>query len=124
MDGHLLYDGDCGICTSLAMWLGRRDMGCGITPITPERLARLGVDADRATREIPFALPSGEVRYGARAIAAALRTGPAWLRAAGAVLDVRPLRPVAAWAYGVVARNRGRLPGRTAACALPADGSA
>ncbi|MGC5627722.1 thiol-disulfide oxidoreductase DCC family protein [Georgenia sp. Z1344] len=119
-DGHLLFDGDCGICTRLAAWLGRRGLGCGIEPIRPARLAELGVDPDRATREIPFVLPSGEIRYGARGIAAALATGPAWLRAAGAVIDARPLRPAAAWVYGLVARNRGRLPGGTAACELPA----
>ncbi|MGC5614762.1 thiol-disulfide oxidoreductase DCC family protein [Georgenia sp. Z1491] len=118
--GHLLYDPDCGACTRAAGWLGRREMGCSIEPITPGRLAELGVDADRATREIPFVLPGGEVRYGARGIAAALRTGPAWLRVAGALLDARPLRPLAARAYGVVARNRFALPGGSAACALPA----
>ena len=118
-DGHLLYDPDCGACTRAAHWLARRGVGCGVEPITPGRLAALGVDPDRATREIPFVLPGGEVRYGARAVAAALRTGPAWLRVAGAVIDARPVRPLAAALYGLVARNRFRLPGGSATCALP-----
>ena len=116
---HLLYDADCGFCTRSASWLARRGVP-GVRPMQSVDLDALGVDAVRATREIPAVLASGEVVYGARAIGEALRQGPWWLRAAGWLIR-RPLAWPAALAYRLVARYRHRLPGGTGECRL--DGS-
>ncbi|MDO5683761.1 MAG: DCC1-like thiol-disulfide oxidoreductase family protein, partial [Propionibacteriaceae bacterium] len=80
--------------------------------------AALGVDAARAGREIPFVGTDGSVRYGAPAIAAALRTCGAPWRQAGWLLERWPVRALAAPIYAVVAQFRHRLPGGTAACRL------
>jgi hypothetical protein len=81
-------------------------------------LARVGVDPQRAARELPFVRTNGEVVYGHRAIAAALLTGNVALRLAGRMLGSSLLeRPMAA-AYGWIARNRASLPGGTRACAI------
>lgn len=76
------------------------------------------MDAARAERELPAVLPSGEVRYGAAAFAAALRSGPWFLRPFGRLLDAAGVRRVAAWVYGRVAAHRHRLPGGTGSCQL------
>ena len=112
----LLYDADCGFCTRVASWLGRRGVP-GVRPMQAVDLAALGVDAVRATREIPALLGPGNVVYGAPAIGEALRYGPWWLRAAGWLIR-GPLAWPAARVYGVVARYRHRLPGGTGECRL------
>ncbi len=117
----LLYDADCGFCTASAGWLGRRSLRTAISPLHRADLAALGVDADRARREIPF-VEAGEsgtrVSYGHIAIGRGLSTGgPGW-RLAGWLLLHPPVSWLARPAYALVARNRHRLPGSTAACRI------
>lgn len=50
-----------------------------------------------------------------------LRSGNVWAYLGG-VLRLAPVRPVAAAVYRLVARYRHRMPGGTAACALPRGG--
>lgn len=77
------------------------------------------VTAERAEREVLWVTPTGRVYGGAQAVARLLmRSGGAWAYL-GAVLASAPVRPVAGLAYRWVARNRHRMPGGTAACALP-----
>ncbi len=84
-------------------------------------LAGLGVDPDRARRELPFLAASGEVAYGHRAVAGALGTGSAAVRLLGRLVGSSLLeRPMSA-VYGWTARNRGSLPGSTQSCAIPPD---
>lgn len=74
---------------------------------------------ERAQREVLWVTPSGEVFGGAQAVAKLLlRSGNAWAYL-GAVLTLAPVRPAGGGLYRVVARYRHRLPGGTAACALP-----
>ena len=117
----LLYDADCGFCTASAGWLGRRKLRTAISPLHRADLAALGVDADRARREIPF-VEAGEsgtrVSYGHIAIGRALSAGgPGW-QLAGWLLLHPPVSWLARPAYALVARNRHRLPGSTAACRI------
>ncbi|GAB3488067.1 hypothetical protein GCM10027440_34280 [Nocardiopsis coralliicola] len=82
--------------------------------------------ADRARHEVLLAHPDGRRLWGGiDAVAALLVSSPvAAVRPLGALLRTRPLRPAGAAAYRWVARNRHRMPGGTAACAVtapPAD---
>ncbi|MDQ7993425.1 MAG: DUF393 domain-containing protein [Propionicimonas sp.] len=113
-----LYDADCGFCTASARWLERRGATAAFEPLQAADLSRLGVDGDRAVRELPAVLPDGTVAYGADAVRATLATGPAWMRISGAFLGLRPLRRPAHALYRWVAAHRHRLPGGTGACAL------
>ena len=123
----LLYDGDCGLCTATAAWLGRR--------VAPDRL-RLTALADAASdprlralvagRNLSATLhvvtPDDRVLTGARAVLAAGRLVPGWRVVAVAVdrrLGHRLLEP----AYRQVARHRraiGRLLRLPASCPMPA----
>lgn len=117
----LLYDADCGFCTTSAGWLGRRGLTVAIEPLHAADLAALGVDAERAAREIPLVerTPAGfRVSYGHRAIGGALASGGFPWRIAGWLLLHPPLTWIAGPVYALVARNRHRLPGSTAACRL------
>lgn len=115
----MLYDADCGFCTRTAArvhWLGVK---VDRASIQGSDLAALGVDADRAVREMPFVDDHGQVSYGHLAWAGILRTGPSPVRLLGLLLASRPLAPVAARVYRWVSEHRSRLPGGTPRCALP-----
>lgn len=115
---RLLYDADCAFCTRTArigMHLGLRAQ---IVPLQSADLSGLGIDPDRALREIPFASEHGDVSYGAEAIAQALDSGNLLWRLMSRALRSWPVRHIAGSVYGVVARNRHRLPGGRPACQI------
>ncbi|GAA2444925.1 hypothetical protein GCM10010191_72020 [Actinomadura vinacea] len=118
----LLYDGDCGFCTASVRFAERR------IPSSAEPLAyqfadleALGTTAERASYEVVWVARDGRVHGGAQAIAMLLiDAGGVW-RPLGLLGRVSPFRWAAHGLYRLVAANRGRLPGGTPACALPAD---
>ena len=115
----LVYDGDCGFCTRSAGVARRLLPGTSTVAWQQADLAAIGVTPARAQPEVLWVAESGRVSGGARAIAQALRAaGGVW-----ALLGILLLLPPISWAaqgiYRVVAANRMRLPGGTAACALP-----
>ncbi len=117
----LLYDADCGFCTASANWLRRRRLAVAVEPLQDADLAALGVDPDRAAREIPLverAAPGYRVSYGHRAIAGALTTGSFPWRLAGWLLLHPPVCWPAAAVYALLARYRHRLPGGSQACRI------
>ena len=121
----LLYDADCGFCTASANWLRRRRLTVAVQPLQDADLAALGVDPDRAAREIPLVergVHGSRVRYGHRAIAGALTTGSFPWNLAGWLLQHPPVCWLAAAVYALVARHRHRLPGGSQACRIDRAG--
>lgn len=116
---RVLYDAGCGFCTRTVETLARLGASADFTPLQTADLDSLGVDGERAMCELPALLADGTVVYGAAAFAAALRTGPWWMRLSGRLIGCRPVLPVAQVVYRWVAANRQRLPAGTQACALP-----
>jgi predicted DCC family thiol-disulfide oxidoreductase YuxK len=116
----LVFDGDCGFCTRSAA-VARRVLpaDCAVVPWQGADLASVGATAERARQEVLWVPRRGDVVGGARAVAAALRAaGPGWALL-GRLLQLPLVRVLADRVYRVVAANRMRLPGGTAACALP-----
>ncbi|MEV4613654.1 DUF393 domain-containing protein [Kitasatospora sp. NPDC049258] len=135
-DPVLVFDGDCGFCTTCVNFAERylrASLSSGGWAAVPFQFADLpGLDAraggrgqvtaERAEREVLWVTPSGAVYGGAQAAARLLlRSGGAWAYL-GAVLTLAPVRPLAAAVYRFTARHRHQLPGGTAACALPRRG--
>jgi predicted DCC family thiol-disulfide oxidoreductase YuxK len=120
-----VYDGDCAFCSSCARFIERRIR----TPARVEAwqrldLAALGLTADACADAVQWVDADGGVAAGPVAIARLLRraeglAGRLVWRPAGTVLGTRPALMLAWPGYRWVARNRHRLPGGTAACALP-----
>jgi predicted DCC family thiol-disulfide oxidoreductase YuxK len=115
----LLFDGDCGFCTTSARFIERH------VPSTAEILAyqfadleALGTTADRASREVLW-VQGDHVRGGAQAIAGLLIDAGGLWRVLGLVIRLPPFRWIAAGVYHLITVNRFRLPGGTPACALP-----
>jgi predicted DCC family thiol-disulfide oxidoreductase YuxK len=117
MEGVLIYDGDCGICNQSADW-ARAHLPSG-TEIVPWQslpdLSALGLTVADVESAAWWVGDDGTLRRGERAVAQTLRAAGGRWRLLGAVVDARPVRPVARAAYGWVARNRHRL-SRDGAC--------
>lgn len=115
--GRLVYDGDCGFCTSTAAWVQARS-DVPVVPWQALDLAAEGLTLDEVTTAA-YWLEDGHKLRGERAVARALETcGPAY-RVLGRVIDSRPVRPLARVGYHLVAKYRYKLPGSTDACRLP-----
>ncbi|MFC4020746.1 thiol-disulfide oxidoreductase DCC family protein [Micromonospora sp. GCM10011542] len=117
-----VYDGDCAFCTKCAQFIERRiPTGARVLPWQFADLDALGLTAAECEEAVQWVGADGSRAAGPDAIAKLLRdSGPLW-RMAGAGLQFPPARAAAWPAYRWVARNRHRLPGGTAACALPQE---
>jgi predicted DCC family thiol-disulfide oxidoreductase YuxK len=118
----LVYDGDCAFCTSSIRWARRlRLRADAITAYQHADLPALGLTPEQCDEKLQWVADSGRVSSGHEAVARLLLASPLPWRPVGAVLLVPPVSWLAARVYAWVAANRHRLPGGTAACALPQE---
>jgi predicted DCC family thiol-disulfide oxidoreductase YuxK len=116
----LVFDGDCAFCTRAAGFARRLlPERCVVVAWQMADLSSFGVTTARAQREVLWVFPSGRVVGGARAVAETLRAAGTPWALAGLILLVPPISWLAQALYRLVAANRMRLPGGTAACAVP-----
>jgi predicted DCC family thiol-disulfide oxidoreductase YuxK len=116
----LVFDGDCGFCTTSARfatrWVDRRQR-YAIAPWQDLDLAPLGLTEADCIAAAQFVRTDGTVRSGHLAIAEGLRHGaPPW-RPLGWLLTVPGISALAGRVYAWVADHRYALPGGTPACA-------
>lgn len=118
-----LYDGDCAFCTSCARFIERHiPTTATVTPWQFADLEALGITQADAEASVQWVhLRAGQPRRdaGTAAIATLLVDAGSYWRPLGWLLDIWPVRWIAGPAYRLIARNRHRLPGGTAACLLP-----
>lgn len=105
----LIFDGDCAFCRCSARFLEQRVRPrASVVPYQQTDVASLSLSADECREAVQWV--NGNLRRsGARAIAAVLREAGVPWRILGTLIDVAPVRPLAAFVYGLVARNRSRL---------------
>jgi predicted DCC family thiol-disulfide oxidoreductase YuxK len=116
----LVYDGDCGFCTSCARVLERRirpDAEVVAWQLTD--LPELGITEEQAADAVQWVALDGTVRSGHEAVGAVLETAGRIWRSIGRVILLPGVSWLAARVYRLVADNRYRLPGGTPACARP-----
>ena len=116
----LIFDGDCGFCTSAVRQL-RRWVKPRATIIEWQRagLDALGVTAEECNDAVQWVAPGGRHVSGGAAVAAVLKAGRSPWPAVGRGLSAPFIAQLTEKTYQLVARNRYRLPGSTPACALP-----
>jgi len=118
----LVYDGECGFCTTCVRFIERRiPSSAEIVAWQFADLPGLGTTAERAERELLWVHASGEVVGGAEAVAELLVDAGGGWRLLGRLMRLPPVGWFAVIGYRLVAANRHRLPGGTPACALPAS---
>ncbi|QGV82013.1 thiol-disulfide oxidoreductase DCC family protein [Streptomyces ficellus] len=116
----LVFDGDCGFCTTSARFAERRlRPDCDLVPWQFADLDALGVTPERAGHEVLWVTPPGRVYGGAEAVAKLLLDAGGGWAPLGALLLLPPIRWAAHAVYRLIADNRHRMPGGTAACAVP-----
>jgi predicted DCC family thiol-disulfide oxidoreductase YuxK len=113
----LLFDGECGFCSSCARLLERIGPDAEIVPWQVADLDELGITAAQAAEAVRWVGADGAVRTGHEAIAATLSSAGRPWRIAGRAIVLPGISPLAAAVYRVIAGNRHRLPGGTPACA-------
>jgi len=119
----LVFDGDCGFCTSSARFLVRwvvrgrsASMEPSIEPWQRLDLAELGLTPDQCRAAVQWVGADGDVASGHEAIAEVLRAGqPVW-RPIGALLGAPGFGWLAGRIYAWVSGHRYALPGGTPAC--------
>lgn len=116
----LIFDGDCGFCTSTANFIAQRSSSpieihaWQLTDVT-----RFGLTAQQTASQVYF-VSGGKSFGGHEAFAQILIAQKSRvLRAIGVALMYPPLSWLAAPSYRLVAKYRHRLPGGTPACKLP-----
>ena len=117
--GTLVYDGDCGFCTTTARWVERRlSDDCQVIPSQQADLAALGLSADDVARSAWWIGPDGTRWDEHQSIAGALGTMSGPWPTVGRLLTLGPINPLARWVYRLVADNRYRIrrPGTRPTC--------
>jgi predicted DCC family thiol-disulfide oxidoreductase YuxK len=119
--GTLVYDGDCGFCTTSANWIVRHwSEGDGSVAVPWQRLAPGVMEAahlsEADVQRAAWWIDGQRREEGSRAVAAALIAAGGVLAVVGRILLLPPVSWVAPLGYRVVARYRYRLPGGTPAC--------
>jgi len=119
-EATLVFDGDCGFCTTAVGWLERTLPV--MPPTVPYQWADLesfGLSLDEARERVWLVTPDRQ--YGGHlAVSALLRKQPdARWRFVGWLLATPGFSEIAAVGYALVARFRYLLPGGTPACRLP-----
>lgn len=118
----LIFDGDCGFCTSCVRVLERIGPRAAIVPWQRADLPALGLSEQQAAAAVQWVGADGAVRSGHEAIASALVSAGGIWRPLGRLLLAPGVSWLAARAYRLIADNRQRLPGGTPACALTDSG--
>jgi predicted DCC family thiol-disulfide oxidoreductase YuxK len=119
-DGMLVYDGDCGFCTTAANWIAGHWPDNGPTAIPWQHLpsnaiAGAGLSHDDMQRSAWW-IDDHTREEGSRAVARALDAAGGLWAIVGWLLVVPPISSVAPLGYRAVARHRHRFPGGTPAC--------
>ena len=119
-DGLILFDGVCVFCSSWVQFVLRhdRDRRFSFLPIQSERgralAVRLGIDPDAPKTNA--VLLDGQIWLRSDAALKVLGALPSTRWLAGLRVIPRPLRDAV---YGLIARNRYRIFGRSETCMVP-----
>jgi predicted DCC family thiol-disulfide oxidoreductase YuxK len=119
----LVFDGDCGFCTTAATWAERRfrhgERAQAWQLIAPPVLTSMGLSLEDVGQAAWWVDADGTRARGHRAIGKALQAGGGGRRVVGWFVLTPPTSVLAAGVYRLVVRWRYRLPGGTPACRVP-----
>jgi predicted DCC family thiol-disulfide oxidoreductase YuxK len=111
----LLFDGDCGFCSSSARLAARLAPDVAVQPYQQSDLAALDLTAGQCAEALQWVGPGGPAAGAAAVARLLIAAGKGWAFA-GRLLLTPGIRLLAGVVYRAVAANRYRLPGGTPAC--------
>ena len=116
----LVFDGDCGFCTTCVGWMRRHIRRLpSVVPFQSADLEGLGLSAQECSEAVQWVGLDGSHAAAERAVAHALVWAGSGWKVLGVAMGLPGIRSICGLAYRWVARHRLRLPGGTPACALP-----
>ena len=116
----LVFDGDCGFCTSSARWIeARLPEGTPVEPWQSLDLKELGLTEDDVVTAAYWIGDDGRAHRGHRGIGRALMAAGGFWKVIGWIIVLPPVSLIARPIYALIAKHRHRLPGATDACRLP-----
>jgi predicted DCC family thiol-disulfide oxidoreductase YuxK len=118
--GLLIFDGDCGFCTS-SVTFARRWINRDVEAIPWQRadLLSLGLTQEQCEDAVQYRNDANQWSSAGRAVIALLRDArPPWSWLARMLANTT-ITGIVERVYRVVANNRHRLPGGTPACQVP-----
>lgn len=120
MSNTLIFDGDCGFCTSTANWITKNSLvQIEAQPYQWAKLADFGLTEKEASSKVQL-ISGGKIYAGHHCMAKLLLLQPnRFLKFIGAVMVMPSIDPISAKVYDWVAANRQNLPGGTPACKMP-----
>lgn len=120
MSNTLIFDGDCGFCTSTANWITKNSLvKIEAQPYQWAKLADFGLTEKEASSKVQL-ISGGKIYAGHHCMAKLLLLQPnRFLKFIGAVMVMPSIDPISAKVYDWVAANRQNLPGGTPACQMP-----
>jgi predicted DCC family thiol-disulfide oxidoreductase YuxK len=120
MDPLLVFDGDCGFCSTVVRFTIRRVRpGLEADPWQRSDLADLGLTETACREAVQYRDRAGAWHAGAAAVVMLLQEGDRPWSSLGRVSSWRGVIQLLEFAYRWVAGHRHRLPGGTPACQLP-----
>jgi predicted DCC family thiol-disulfide oxidoreductase YuxK len=119
-DPVLVFDGDCGFCTTTANWIKKNSrVALEIAPYQWTDLEQYGLTAEDAAAKVQLVV-GDKVFAGHNCMAKLLLIQPnVFVKLVGAVMVMPGIEPISARLYTWIAANRQKLPGGTPACKLP-----
>ena len=118
-----VYDGDCAFCTACARFIERHIPGPStVVPFQFADLGALDLTREQCEHAVQWVGPDGVRAAGPDAIAELLASSTRRWRIPAALLRSGAVRRISWPVYRWVARNRDRMPGGSAACAIPPVG--
>jgi predicted DCC family thiol-disulfide oxidoreductase YuxK len=116
----LIYDGDCGFCSTCVRWLQKRvATHVNMLPFQWIDVTSFGLTEEDAASQVWFVTAAGLKLGGADAVSAVLQLcrGRVW-QLLGSFMGWPVVRPFASVGYRLVAKYRHKLPGGTPACKM------
>lgn len=116
----LIFDGDCGFCTTTANWINRNSrVAIEIVPYQWADLSDFGITTSEAAAKVQ--LSHGKNIYaGHRCMSMLLQIQPnPVLKLIGRIMILPGINLISARLYDWIAENRQKLPGGTPACRIP-----
>ena len=113
----LIFDGDCGFCTTSAAWIERRlPADIRVAPWQILDLDEFGLTETDVTTAAYWIDNRGSAHRGHRAVGRALIAAGGLWGIVGRIIITPPVSWLAAPVYSLVARYRHRMPGASDAC--------
>lgn len=115
----LIFDGDCGFCTTSARAWQRWMKLEHVEPWQFLDLDELGITVEQCTEAVQWVDEAGDVVAAEHAVIAACRHAGGFWGFVGRAMALPGVRQLSGLVYRLVAKYRYKLPGGTPACKLP-----